>query len=56
MTDSIRVLMESAMFWEDLAESWRKRGNMDAVNTCLRHAMERWASVDYKMNHREDVK
>ena len=56
MTHEIRVLMESARFWEDLAEQWRKRGNQDAVDKCTRYAMERWASVDYKMNHREDIK
>lgn len=51
MTHKIRVLVESAVFWSDLAQQWRKRGNMAAVAKCELYERERWAQVDWLLNH-----
>ena len=52
MTERVRVLVESAMFWRDLAEKWAKKGNQEAVINCLRHSEERWAMVDRLLNQK----
>ena len=49
MNHELTVLVQSAMFWQDLAEQWRKRGNLAAVKNCQKHEQERWAQIDYKM-------
>ena len=54
MNHELTVLVQSAMFWEDLAAKWLARGNLDAVRKCEKHAAERWQSIDNKM--REVVK
>lgn len=53
MTDNLRVLVESAVFWEDLKQQWLARGNQDAVAKCEKHAADRWAMVDRLLNQRE---
>ena len=52
MTHEIRVLVESAMFWRDLAEQWRKRGNQDAVDNCKRHEQDRWTQIDWLLSQK----
>ena len=54
MNHELTVLVQSAMFWQDLAAKWLAKGNLDAVKKCERHAAERWQSIDNKM--REVVK
>lgn len=54
MTDNLRILVESAVFWEDLADRWAKRGNKDAVAKCEKHAADRWAMVDRLLNQRRE--
>lgn len=51
MTERIRVLVESAVFWSDLAQQWKARGNMAAVTKCEMYERERWAQVDWLLNH-----
>jgi len=53
MTDRIRILLESAVFWSDLAQQWRARGNMDAVAKCEMHEKERWLQIENLLNKKE---
>jgi hypothetical protein len=49
MKHELTVLVQSALFWQDLAAKWLAKGNLDAVKKCERHAAERWQSIDNKM-------
>lgn len=49
MNHELTVLVQSALFWEDLASKWEAKGNLDAVKKCQKNAAERWQSIDNKM-------
>lgn len=54
MTDNLRVLAESAVFWEDLKAQWLAKGNQDAAAKCEKHAADRWAMIDRLLNQRRE--
>jgi hypothetical protein len=46
MNHELTVLVQSAIFWQDLAAAWAAKGNLDAVKQCEKHAAERWTQID----------